>query len=372
MTIFFKPHPAAVEIKQLGRPEILCELFTQGDEVLSWWREVILFYAAQADATLIVKTAFYSNKAKGTYLKRLILAHECLEVTESIDGDVRQSIEDTLERGLQANEFATFQFSVSILLNARLQRLNPDVQAEVNSSSVVRDELYDDVAITQAEYQLFLCEIDLDRAHSSISNPRAAHQKHERSLYLDNLFCHWLMTKTEHQFSQTSICYRPEWKNNTLHVIRFYVPCKYYHLAKLLAAGEWEKADRETYKLMITNPTVGKKEGDGFDRADLENFPCADLLTIDRLWVEASNGHFGFSVQKKIWQKCGSPMNYNNKHQEFLGEVGWLNPKFRYVYMGEGNSLKGELPGGGWLVVLVVCGFSFLAQRLVNCSTRQF
>ena len=44
---------------------------------------------------------------------------------------------------------------------------------------------------------------------------------------------------------------------------------------------------------------VGKEEGQGLSRQDLETFPCEDLLTIDRLWVEASNGHFGFSVQKK-------------------------------------------------------------------------
>jgi energy-coupling factor transporter ATP-binding protein EcfA2 len=372
----FQEYLAAVEIKRLGRPEILCEVFAQGDEVLSWWREVILFYAAQADATLIVGTAFCSTEAKGNYLKRLILAHECLEVTESVDGDLRQRLENTLEGGLQSNDFATFQFSVSILLNGRLQRLNPDVQVEVNSSSIVTDELFDDVAITQAEYQLFLCEINPDRAHSSISNPRDAYQEHERSLYLDNLFCHWLMTKTEHQFSQASICYRPEWKNNTLHVIRFCVPCQYYHLAKLLAAGEWQKADRETYKLMITNPIVGKKEGDYFVRKDLENFPCADLLTIDRLWVEASNGHFGFSVQKKIWQKCGSPMDYNDNYKKFMGEVGWLDPKFRYGVVGTGNSLKGELPLAGGRgedsVEYHHLGSSFLAQRLVNCSTRQF
>ena len=42
---------------------------------------------------------------------------------------------------------------------------------------------------------------------------------------------------------------------------------------------------------------VGKEEGQGLSRQDLEAFPCEDLLTIDRLCVEASDGHFGFSVQ---------------------------------------------------------------------------
>ena len=96
---------------------------------------------------------------------------------------------------------------------------------------------------------------------------------------------------------------------------------KYSELERLLKAGEWRSADQETYRLMIT--TVGKEEGQGFSVEDLKTFPCEDLLTIDRLWVEASNGHFGFSVQKKIWEKCGSPMDYNSDYKKFMDAVGW-------------------------------------------------
>ncbi|HYX15858.1 MAG TPA: GUN4 domain-containing protein [Nostoc sp.] len=41
------------------------------------------------------------------------------------------------------------------------------------------------------------------------------------------------------------------------------------------------------------------------DYKSIENFPCTDLRTIDRLWVKYSNGHFCFSVQKRIWLECG-------------------------------------------------------------------
>jgi predicted NACHT family NTPase len=146
---------------------------------------------------------------------------------------------------------------------------------------------------------------------------------------------------------------------------------KYVKLSRLLEDGKWKEADEETYRLMIT--TVGKEEGQLFDLADLKNFPCEDLLEIDRLWVEASNGHFGFSVQKKIWQKYRSPMDYNDDYNKFMEEVGWRNPKFSIS-----NSSRGELPcavAGLGLVCVFRDNFRgwffFLAQRLVNCSATR-
>ena len=93
---------------------------------------------------------------------------------------------------------------------------------------------------------------------------------------------------------------------------------------------------------------VGKEEGQGLSRQDLETFPCEDLLTIDRLWVEASDGHFGFSVQKKIWEECGSPMKYNNGYEKFMEKVGWQSGddfvSYGYLKFSPSLSSKGELP----------------------------
>ncbi|MEB3293357.1 MAG: GUN4 domain-containing protein, partial [Synechococcales bacterium] len=77
-------------------------------------------------------------------------------------------------------------------------------------------------------------------------------------------------------------------------------------------------------------------------------------LTIDRLWVEASDGHFGFSVQKKIWEKCGSPMDYNDDYKKFCEKVGWQRGgnwvKYGDLRFSPSLSLEGELP------VMRVCG----------------
>ncbi len=120
----------------------------------------------------------------------------------------------------------------------------------------------------------------------------------------------------------------------------------YTQLKALLKEGKWKEADQETLRLMLE---VSGQTERGFLRSDdLQNFPCQDLRTIDRLWVEASNGHFGFSVQKKIWEKCGSPMTYNDDYEKFMELVGWRSGddfvSYSDLKFSASLSLAGELP----------------------------
>jgi hypothetical protein len=53
---------------------------------------------------------------------------------------------------------------------------------------------------------------------------------------------------------------------------------------------------------------VANRTGKGWLDADsIQKFPGEDLKLIDNLWVQHSEGKLGFSVQKRIWQECGSP-----------------------------------------------------------------
>lgn len=90
----------------------------------------------------------------------------------------------------------------------------------------------------------------------------------------------------------------------------------YKHLRKLLAARKWEKADQETLRLMLH--IVGEDEEEGcFTEESIQNFPSTDLRTIDQLWVRYSNGRFGFSVQKRIWQSTDGDC------YSFAEHIGW-------------------------------------------------
>ncbi len=137
-------------------------------------------------------------------------------------------------------------------------------------------------------------------------------------------------------------------------------PLRYAKLEQFLKNGEWREADKETYKLMIQ--TCGKDFGNGFSRKDLEEFPCWDLQRIDRLWVEASNGHFGFSVQKKIWEECG------NDYKKFMEKVGWRSEDEFVMYEDQkfslSLSLRGELP----LDMRGIWNLGFLFSRAKTCK----
>ncbi len=77
----------------------------------------------------------------------------------------------------------------------------------------------------------------------------------------------------------------------------------YSRLRDLLKAGKWKEADQETLAVMLK--ASGKEKQGCLNSDSIKNFPCTDLRTIDQLWVKYSNGRFGFSVQKRIWESVG-------------------------------------------------------------------
>ena len=93
-------------------------------------------------------------------------------------------------------------------------------------------------------------------------------------------------------------------------------------LRVLLVSGRWEEADRETLRIMLK---IAVREQQGWlDVASIQNFPLEELYAIDRLWVESSNGCFGFSVQQQIWENVGGNLKANDKIYEAFGDiVGW-------------------------------------------------
>ena len=96
----------------------------------------------------------------------------------------------------------------------------------------------------------------------------------------------------------------------------------YRKLRDLLKAKKWKEADEETRVKILK---VANRESEGWLRwEDAENFSCQDLGTIDKLWVKYSNGKFGFSVQKQIYQGVGGSKEYNwDDYKKFADKVGW-------------------------------------------------
>jgi uncharacterized caspase-like protein len=112
----------------------------------------------------------------------------------------------------------------------------------------------------------------------------------------------------------------------------------YTQLEYLLKMEQWEAANQETADLMH-RITLKRKHWKAFDQEtnvdillglakrwsedwltieNIQNFPCTDLHTIDRLWSKYSRGRFGFSVQKLIYESS------TDGNWKLFGEaVGW-------------------------------------------------
>ena len=121
----------------------------------------------------------------------------------------------------------------------------------------------------------------------------------------------------------------------------------YRKLKDLLKAGRWEESDQETIQLMLAIANRGSK--DWLDPDSLEKFPSQDLKTIDQLWVAFSEGRFGFSIQKKIWEESGAPTsNCANEWKVFGSSVGWRVDgewlKYSDLRKDPSHSPLGELP----------------------------
>lgn len=100
----------------------------------------------------------------------------------------------------------------------------------------------------------------------------------------------------------------------------------YAKLRDLLAAKDWKAANYDTLRRMLE---VMNRQGEYYLRdEDISNFPCQDLQNINNLWLRYSQGKFGFSVQKEIWERCGSPTSSNKKWEKFGEFVGWQKPGF--------------------------------------------
>ncbi len=158
----------------------------------------------------------------------------------------------------------------------------------------------------------------------------------------------------------------------------------------LLKKDRLQKADQKTFEIMLY---IARRNEQGyFTIESLENFSCMALKKIDKLWYDYPKRprHFGFRVQKEIWQKNGSPTEdwekFKKNWRKFYIEVGWkteesgIESGWGYVSYNDlgafdevETSFRGNLPyslvlwevevGGGGGV-----GVSSLALRTGTCN----
>ena len=115
----------------------------------------------------------------------------------------------------------------------------------------------------------------------------------------------------------------------------------YTELREYLKAKKFAVADKETAMRLLYLTNCEKSSLIGYK--DLDKIPCKDIRTIDQLWLSASSGNFGFSVQKEIWNnivKCD--LNREIRWEQFINKVEW-NPD-QIIFEDRGK--RGHLPLG--------------------------
>ncbi|WP_017744483.1 GUN4 domain-containing protein [Scytonema hofmannii] len=131
----------------------------------------------------------------------------------------------------------------------------------------------------------------------------------------------------------------------------------YTKLRNFLKAEQWFEADKETLAVMLKGAS---REQEGWLSAkSIENFPCIDLRTIDQLWVKYSNRHFGFSVQKRIWESVGQDYGKFGDRVKWREMEEWL--LYSKVTFNTTASQRGHLPAQ--LYFLVSCQEATLLSR---------
>lgn len=107
----------------------------------SWWHETLRLYAAQGDATSIVKACLDVDS-----VQTLTLAVECLDEATELDPDLRQSISIRLIDDLESVDPARRRLAAEVQLSHRLRSLHRiDELREIDMEY-----------LTCAEYQLFV------------------------------------------------------------------------------------------------------------------------------------------------------------------------------------------------------------------------
>ncbi len=151
----------------------------------------------------------------------------------------------------------------------------------------------------------------------------------------------------------------------------------YTPLRNALAANDYRKANQLTSQLMLK---AGDKDNNRLLFAnEIKSFPCVDLGIIDKLWLDYSNGRFGFSVQRDIYRNSGGTIGeyISNRdwraYRRYATAVGWRNrtyiPIDRYIF--NTTAPKGHLPFvkyTAWHQGDPVCVVGCVAFLLSSCA----
>ncbi len=140
----------------------------------------------------------------------------------------------------------------------------------------------------------------------------------------------------------------------------------YTKLRDYLSNKKWKEADKETWALLCQS--LSMIAGTQLEISAISQLPCEDLQIVDRLWLHYSQGRFGFSVQKQIYESV------KRDYVRFCDRVNWptynsttASGQFKFSY----KSPPGHLPSRSWVGgVQWVRHLDTMSAKLTECSNN--
>ena len=126
----------------------------------------------------------------------------------------------------------------------------------------------------------------------------------------------------------------------------------YVPLATMLITGDFIAADQFTRDNLIKIAGPASQARNFVYWTEVKDIPSTDLATMERLWLQFSNGNFGYSIQKRVWDI------ENGNFDNFIRRIGWTTkmedgserklkwftkPNNEFIYDPE-KAPKGHLP----------------------------
>lgn len=118
----------------------------------------------------------------------------------------------------------------------------------------------------------------------------------------------------------------------------------YTQLRDLLKAGDWRAAEDEQRAKLIEAAGPGAQKRGWVYFTEVEAIPAEDMRTMDLLWRAASNGRYGYSVQRELW------LQNRRMWTKFFQAIDWVQGennvyrKWPQEFFYKEDAPKGHLP----------------------------
>ncbi|NJO62608.1 MAG: GUN4 domain-containing protein [Richelia sp. RM2_1_2] len=144
----------------------------------------------------------------------------------------------------------------------------------------------------------------------------------------------------------------------------------YAPLENLLTLNKWQSADEETNSIILQ--LTNRVDAGWLREEDFAALSCFDLETIDELWTNHSQGHFGFTAQSQIWKTV------EENYIKFGLSVGWrLNHQWQKYSQLKFNleAPPGHLPAAPFYKSsdeIAIGWAASLPSKLIDCLNKSF